>query len=143
MAYTTQQHLEERFGEKMLRDLTDRGTPPAGAVNAAVVARALADTDAMIDGHLAGRYALPMVQVPPLVADIAIAIAIYKLHLQLPSDKIVRDYDQALRSLRDIAAGSVKLPVAGMEAAEKSTGPSIMTNDPYRPLRNGPMGGLI
>ncbi len=143
MSYTTQQHLETRFGTKTLRDLTDRGTPPAGAIDAAVVAQAIADADAVIDGYLAGRYALPLTSLPPLLADLAAAIAFYKLHRQTPVEKVVRDYDQALSLLRDIARGQVMLPVAGTAPAQTTSGVSVITNNPHRPLKGGPMDGYI
>ena len=73
--YATLDQLTERFGERMLVQLTDRASPPAGTVDADVVARALADTAAVIDGYLAGRYVLPLAQTPPLLADLALAIA--------------------------------------------------------------------
>jgi hypothetical protein len=57
----------------------------------------------MIDGYLAGRYQLPLTEVPPLVVDLAQVIAIYKLHPFEPDPKISNDYNQALKTLRDIA----------------------------------------
>ena len=64
MTYTSQADLVDRYGTDMLVDLTDRETPPADAIDAAVVARALDDTDAAIDGFLLGRYALPLATTP-------------------------------------------------------------------------------
>ena len=69
MGYVTQQQLVDRFGERLLLQVADRADPPAGTINADVVARALADTDAMIDGYLAGRYILPLAATPPLLTD--------------------------------------------------------------------------
>ena len=55
MTYATLDQLTDRYTERLLRQLTDRAAPPAGAIDAEVVDRALADTDAVIDGYLAGR----------------------------------------------------------------------------------------
>lgn len=142
MSYVSQAQLSDRYGEKMLRDLTDRASPPSGLVDAAVVNRALADTDALIDGHLMARYALPLASVPPLLTDLAGAIAIYKLHRQATTEKIRTDYDDALKRLRDIAAGVIRLEAAGVEPTA-SGGGLVRTNGPARPLTNGTMEGLI
>ncbi len=117
MPYATLQHLTDRHGEGRLIALTDRGPVALGVIETTVVDRALADTDAVIDGYLAGRYALPLMATPALVADIAQAIALWKLHATEPEAKIKADYDAAMRSLREIAQGIVQLSVAGVEPA--------------------------
>ena len=57
MTYATLDLLTNRVGEAMLIALTDRGEVPFGVVDADVLARALADADAIIDGYLAARCA--------------------------------------------------------------------------------------
>lgn len=142
MPYATSDQLIERFGERMLVDLSDRADPPAGAIDAGVVARALADTDAVIDGYLAGRYALPLSETPPQLVDLALGIAIYKLHRYAPDDKIKADYDGAMKSLAQIAAGTIRLPAAGVEPAG-STGSGVETVDRERDLTPEGMRGFI
>lgn len=115
MSYASLDQLIERFSERLLIQLTDRSTPPAGVIDPAVVDRNLADTDAVIDGYLAGRYVLPLEQTPPLVADLAASIAIYKLHPFAADPKIEQDYKDALASLRLIGTGVIRLPIAGVE----------------------------
>lgn len=140
--YATQALLIDRFGERMLVDLSDRGNPPAGAIDAAVVARALADTDAIIDGYLAGRYALPLSEVPPQLTDLALSIAIYKLHRYAPDAKIKDDHDQALRTLVQISNGTVRLPAAGVEPAG-ATSSGVETIDRARDLTPEGLRGFI
>lgn len=142
MAYATLQELTDRFGQDMLVNLTDRATPPAGAVDAAVVDRALADTDATIDGYLGAKYQLPLAETPPLVLDLALTIAIYKLHPFAPNSKIKDDYDQALKTLEQIAKGVVKLPVAGLEPEGKSSS-GVRTNDRERPFSPDNLTGFV
>ena len=89
MPYTDLAKLTARFGDQLLLDLADRDG--SGAVDAGVVDGAIADTDAVIDGYLAGRYKLPLATTPPLLADLAAAIAIYKLHTYEPDTKIAED----------------------------------------------------
>ena len=142
MTYCILAQLTDRYGEDMLRELTDRSVPAAGAIDTDVVNRALADTDAMINGYLQGRYQLPLVATPELLTDIAQAIAIYKLHRHAPSEKVQRDHDAALKSLRDISQGVIKLNIAGVEPAG-TTGGTIETNQTTRPMQGGPMDGFI
>jgi len=142
MAYATQAQLIDRFGEDFLIRLTDRAEPATGAIDANVVARAIADTDAMIDGYIAGRYALPLAENPPLVIDLAQVIAIYKLHVYEPDQKIRADYEDAMRQLREIAGGTIKLPVAGLDP-EGAGGTGVRVTDRERPMTEDNLKGFI
>ncbi|NCM96148.1 MAG: DUF1320 domain-containing protein [Rhodobacterales bacterium] len=142
MTYATLQQLTDRYGERMLIGLTDRVEEPTGAVVTAVIDRALADTDALIDGYLQARYILPMVATPPLLADLAQAIAIYKLHTFAPDPKIETDYKDALRSLQQIANGMIRLPVAGVEP-EAQGGSGARLTDRERPMTAENLKGFI
>ena len=126
----------------MLVQLTDRGDVASGVMDTGVVARALVDADAVIDGYLAARYALPLVSVPALLADIAQIIAIWKLHRFEPDPKITKDYDGALRSLRDLAGGVIRLDMAGIEPAGK-TGSGARFTDRDRPFTAQNLKGFI
>lgn len=142
MSYASLDQLVGRFGERLLVQLTDRATPASGVIDAAVVAQELVNTDAVIDGYLAGRYALPLASTPPLLADLALAIAIYKLHPFDPDPKIARDYDNAIAMLGKIASGTVRLPLAGLEP-ESSGAAGVETIDRERPLTPESMTGFI
>ncbi len=142
MTYATQTQLIQRFGAAMLVNLTDRAEVATGVIDTAVIDRALADTDAMIDGYLAPRYILPLAEVPPLLADIAMQIAIYKLHVTEPDPKIGKDYDTALKMLRDIGTGAVRISAAGVEPAGASANGVVVT-DRERPFAADQMKGFI
>lgn len=142
MSYATQADLTERYGEAMLIDLTDRADPPAGAVDAAVVADALINTDALIDGYLKNRYALPLAATPQLLIDLALPIALYKLHRNQASDKVIKDRDDAVATLRAIAAGTVRLDVAGVEPAA-SIATQVKTSDRERDMTPCNLKGFI
>ena len=60
MPYTSTPLMIARVGEGMLIALTDRGEVPLGVIDAAVMARAMADADEQINGYLMGRYTLPL-----------------------------------------------------------------------------------
>ena len=142
MPYASLALLTARYGEAMLVDLTDRETPATGAIVTEVVDRALADTDAMIDGFLAGRYQLPLSAQQPLLVDIALRVAIYKLHREVVADKIKSDYDGALGELKMISIGTIRLSAAGIEpAASGSSG--VRTNDRERDMTPDNLKGFV
>ncbi|MFN7003755.1 MAG: gp436 family protein [Roseinatronobacter sp.] len=142
MTYATLDQLKDRYSERMLVAITDRAEPPAGEIDAQVVNRALADTDAMIDGYLAVRYRLPLASVPALVVDLAQMIAIYKLHPYAPDPKIEEDYKGALRALSDISTGKIRLSVEGAELSGH-TGSGARMTDRERPLTADNLKGFI
>jgi len=142
MTYASQDDLVERYGTPMLVDLTDRADPPAGTIDDAVVAGALADTDASIDGYLLGRYVLPLSVTPPLLRDLAITIAVYKLHRDTVSNKIAADYANALKTLALISSGTIRLNVAGVEPPA-SSGTGVRTTDRDKPLTSDSLKGFI
>lgn len=143
MPYATLDNLTDRFGADMLVGLTDRSQPATGVIDAAVVDRALADADAMVDGYVGGRYVLPLAEVPPLIADIARTIAIWKLHTYKPDDKITEDYKDALRILRDISDGKITLNVASNSAPATVEGSGARLTDRERPLTAENLKGYI
>lgn len=142
MPYASLQMLVKRFGERTLVQLTDRAEVATGEMDVTVVDQELANTDAVINGYLANRYRLPLDPVPDQVTDLALSIAIYKLHVFAPDQKIKDDYQDALRMLRDISSGAVKLDAAGVEPA--SSGASgVEFIDRERPLSPESMTGFI
>jgi phage gp36-like protein len=140
MSYATLTELTERYGAPLLVALT--AEPPADEIDEAVVARALADAGALIDGYLKGRYRLPLPSTPPLLRDLALAIAFYKLHRQSAAEKVRQDYDDALRVLGHIASGAVRLDVAGAEPAP-SGNEGVRTNDRVPDMTPGNMKGFV
>jgi phage gp36-like protein len=144
MPYSTQAQLQIRYGVQLLTELSDRADVSSGLVDAALFTRVIADADALIDGYLGGRYQLPLAATPELVTDLSQRIAIYYAHANVASDKITKDYDIALKQLRDIASGLVKLSVAGagVEATGGSTN-EVITNEPERPFTATSMKGFI
>ena len=142
MAYTTLTALVARFGSDMIRGLTDRATPPAGSIDESVVAKAISDAEAVIDGYLGVRYVVPLAETPPQIADIATAIAVWKLHTFEPGKKIEIDYRDALQALRDMAKGLVTLNAATIAPATTGGTGARMT-DRERPFTEANMKGFI
>lgn len=143
MAYVTTLQLTERYGERMLIDLTDRDTPGTGAIVQSVIDRAITNTEAVIDGYLKELYALPLAEVPALIRDIAEVIAIYKLQVYAPPDKIADDYKEAMRQLEQIAKGVISLPLPDGTEAETKGGTGAQMTDRARPFTEDNMKGFI
>jgi phage gp36-like protein len=142
MTYATLDQLSDRYGAPALITLTDRAAVPTGVIDQGVIARVLADTDAVIDGYLEKRYALPVTDVPPVLITLGLAIAIYKLHVFQPDQKIEEEYKEAMRMLREIADGRITLTIAG-KAAEGSGGSGARITDRARPLTQKNLTGFI
>lgn len=142
MSYVTLADLEARFGTQELTRLTDRADPPAGAIDQAVTARAIVDTAALIDGYVRARYVTPLSPVPAQITDLALAIAFYKLHRWEPDQKVRRDYEDAIRALRDIASGTIHLTSATVTPATTG-GTGARVTDRARPLTAQNLQGFI
>lgn len=142
MPYCTQAQLENRYGAALLVEISDRADVPTGTIDADLITRAITDATALIDGYLAGRYALPLATIPALVTDLAQRIAIYYAHSNVASEKIGKDYEAALRQLKDIASGLIKLDAGGAEPAGSGAS-EVRTNEPERPLSAATMKGFV
>jgi phage gp36-like protein len=114
--YATAQDLIDRYGEAEMLQVADRSYPPAGAVNTAIVNRAIADASGEIDSYLAAQYLTPVVITPLIVAipaaivSACCVIARYRLHDDHTTDRIQHDFDAALRWLRDVSTGRAIIP---------------------------------
>jgi phage gp36-like protein len=143
MAYCTLQQLIDKYGQAMLIQLTDRADVPADAIDTAIVNAAIADADAVINEHIAQRYAVPVAGSPASLADIAKKIAIYNLHVSEPEAKIVADYKDCMTRLAAVAAGKITLTdVAGIEAAPKD-GNGVEFTDRERDFTPETMKGFV
>jgi len=133
MTYCTQQDLIDRYGEPELIELTDEhGTEE---INATQIARAIADTDGLIDGYLASRYTLPLAEVPKVLNRIACALVRYDLY-DHPPKQIEKRRDQAIEFLRDAASGKISLGIntdgsdpATSNSASISSGGNVFNRD--------------
>jgi phage gp36-like protein len=105
--YATEADLVDRYGEDELVQLTDRlGT---GAIDADVLARALADAAAEVDSYLRGRVSLPLASPPAELVWVQADIARYRLHGVRATEEARKRYEDARSWLRDVAAGRVLL----------------------------------
>lgn len=143
MTYAVKQDLIDRFGEKELRELTDRTNRPPTTIDDTVIGRALADATALIDGYIAKKYSLPLVTVPDILVKVAADIARYFLHGKA-ADKdspVTTAYNQAVAWLKDVAKGLVELDDGG-EIPEPAGGGAIKTSAPDRVFTRDSLRGF-
>lgn len=136
MAYSTLADLQELVSDQVLISLTDDAD--AGTIDAAAVDRAIADSDAVIDGYVRTRYPVPLSPVPQLIRNISVTLTRYRLFSRRGFDEtsadkaVVRDNDNAIAMLKSIAKGELTLGVTS-PAPDTSTaisGPArVMSRD--------------
>ena len=137
--YATVADMVNRFGEVELMQLTDRDN--TGAVNAAAVARALADAQACADGFLGLVYQLPIqgcakpLTVPGGVVDYVVPPVLTRMVCDLARYYLMPDLDEkhgaslrytaAMKDLQAIATGKAQLacPWGGVGGVPLQTNP--------------------
>lgn len=128
MTYASQSDLEERFGAQEILELSDRAN--TGSIVVAVVARALADADAEINGYLSARYTLPLGSTPPVLVRLAADMARYYLYDDRVTDQVKARYDAAVKLLKAISAGTATLgPEADSSEVPTTGGVQIEANE--------------
>jgi phage gp36-like protein len=110
MPYCTLTDLQDQVPAAKLIQLTD--DTGAGVVGEAAVAKAIAHADAEIDSYCGGSYDVPFSPVPVIIRKQSVDIAVYNLYARKPGvvpEERQKRYDNAIRFLRDVAAGRVTL----------------------------------
>lgn len=115
MSYATKQDLIDRFGATELIQATDRTNRPPSMIDETVLARALADASSEVDGYVRKVARLPLTVVPGILVKRTADIARYYLHGKAAGkdDQVTRAYGEAVRWLRDVAAGLTMLDEDG------------------------------
>lgn len=141
MAYASQTDLTDRYGATLLLQLADRDRD--GAADPAVIARALADADAEIDGWLASRYPVPVDPPSPRLRALATEIAWYRLHQDGVDEKTPARlaYLDAIAYLRRVSEGAADLPGAGPATLAAPSSGARMTG-PGRTFSRSSLRGL-
>ena len=97
--YTTKALLTASYGERELIQLTDRAR--TGAIDDALLAHAIAEAGAEIDGWLAAAgVPQPYPAAHPLLRQYANDITRYRLYTHAPPEHIRRRYEDAIAWLR-------------------------------------------
>ncbi len=143
--YCTQQDLEYRITAKTLTQLTNDVTN-AGEPNPAIVADLIEEAQATIDSIVGVYYTVPFTTVPTVIKNICADIACYlamqrqSFNTDIPKSW-QKTYDEAMKTLEAIVAGSIKLPAAATVASSSSSmntdrGAEIDFNDEDSELYN-------
>ncbi|MFN7400564.1 MAG: gp436 family protein [Sandaracinobacter sp.] len=137
--YLSLQAFVQRAGVDETVRLTDEaGT---GVIDAARLDAALQDAQALIDSYLGARYQVPLAlpapaPIPTLTFDLAVA-RLYRGELP---DGVEAKRDEAVRLLKDLAAGKAAIPVA---PAPTTTSPAPVLVEPHdRLFSRKRMGGF-
>ena len=130
MAYCTQSDLLKRISETKLIQLTD--DEDAGIIDTDVIAQAIIDADAEIDGYCGKRYTVPFTTVPAIILKFSVDIAIYNLYGRrkgAPTDRQDR-YDNAIKFLTNVSKGFISLGEDDPDSTPAATNtPDITQND--------------
>jgi phage gp36-like protein len=128
MSYATQQDMIDRFEQNEIIQLTD--TTNSGVIDAAVLAKALSDADAQIDGYLVSRYTLPLATVPKSLVRFACDITRYYLYDDAATDEVRRRFEDAVKFLNLVAQGKLSFgPDANQVPTLASGGPQATGDD--------------
>lgn len=115
MTYATLIDMTTRFGEIELAQLTDR--TDGLVIQQDVLARALSDATAEVDGYLATRYRVPLTLVPQLLVRLVCDIARYRLYDERTTEAVRQRYEDSVRMLKSISSGAVLLAGAELTGA--------------------------
>ncbi|HDR1414518.1 TPA: DUF1320 family protein [Pasteurella multocida] len=107
--YATQESLIKRYTADVL--LTVAMTAQRTLDNVKVQ-EALEDASQTIDSYLAGRYSLPLKQIPAVLERHCCYIARYFLEKNRATDQARKDYEDSLRYLEKVAAGTISLGIS-------------------------------
>ena len=137
--YATVDHMRARWGDRLLAQLVDADAWGDAAADA--VAVALTDTATLIDGYVAKFYAKAAgTPVPALLVRINCQLAYGELGTT-PSDDQKDVKAEALRMLRDISTGAVKLDEGDPTALQARPG-AVLVPDTPRVFSRDTLGGF-
>ncbi len=113
MPYCEKSDILQEIDEAELIGLTDDAG--AGSVDDGKISAAIAKADALIDSYCGQVETVPFTNVPGVIKQHSVTIALYFLFSRrnaVPENR-KEDYDRALSHLKDIAAGRASLPIPG------------------------------
>jgi phage gp36-like protein len=127
ISYLVRADLAQFIDESQVLRLTDDNN--LGQINEQVVSEIIASASATIDGYLAKRYKLPLLQSCSQLKEWAGAIVRHELHMRRPDGSddlpkaVVRSYDNAMKSLREVR--DCKLDLTVVDSSEATSEPVI------------------
>lgn len=134
MAYCTRTDIERRLPAAELEQLIDDTDMDPEADKTAIVTRAIADADALIDSYLGVKYLVPLTTVPDIVRTRSVDLAIWNLgsrrwgNMSAPT-VFETNYNAAVQHLKDIARGTAVLSVPDPAENTGRTGTTAITSE--------------
>ena len=125
--YATEADLVARFGEEI-------GNLKLMVSNPAFVDDAIQDATEEINGHIGGRYPLPLPNVPSNLKRMACDIARYRLYFQQPTEEVRKRYEDAIAFLKRVADNKAHLQIQLPETNE------IVDDQPKNKPSTAPIG---
>lgn len=110
MPYTTRAQLDNTFGLSEIASLLDRDND--GGEDVGVLAYAIANADALIDGYLSSRYEVPLLEIPQLIAQMSADIVRFLLWEDKAPAEVQKRYDERIKQLQQIQQGYISLPAS-------------------------------
>lgn len=124
--YVTLADFVARFGIETAVRLTDElGT---GRIDKARIAGVLADAEALAEGWLAGRFALPIVPTPPLLAAAILDLAMLRLHRGEAPAGVASAGKQAITTLEALGKGTMTFPGTAAQPADAPADPVVFSS---------------
>jgi phage gp36-like protein len=109
LIYADVQDTIDKFGLAEMLALSNLDDPSLTIVNAALILENLIDASAEIDAYIAGRYNLPLPEVPAALKAACLDITRYRLSRVRPREDVRQRYEDWIRFLRDVAMGKASL----------------------------------
>ncbi|OTG62841.1 hypothetical protein B9T29_06370 [Acinetobacter sp. ANC 3903] len=125
--YATEANLVARFGDE-INNLKLMVTNPK------FVEDAIQDATEEINGHIGGRYPLPLPNVPSNLKRMACDIARYRLYFEKPTDEVRQRYEDAIAFLKRVADNKAHLQIQLPETNE------IVDDQPKNKPSTAPIG---
>ncbi|WP_312929107.1 gp436 family protein [Stutzerimonas nitrititolerans] len=127
-AYLTLDDLIRRFGRDDILDLAeDKDDDTGETIDQDKVDDAIQDATGEIDSALAGGGdRLPLASVPPILTAYGCDIARYRLNDERATEQVTKRYDDAIKALRAIASGALKLGLPKVDDDIISAGDVMM-----------------
>lgn len=126
--YSTADDLYKAITEETVTALVnDEGVENSSEMSARVT-EAIGKADGLIDSYMGGRYTVPLDSVPDIIRSLSVDLVIYMLYSRYEeSVPEVRDknYEHALRTLREIRDGKMPLPLEAVTGGTASVSGSF------------------
>jgi phage gp36-like protein len=143
MTYCNVQDLIDRCGSFAIVQLSNPDDSQAEGVNEPVVNRAILDACGEMDGYIAARYTLPLVETTDQLRTLAIDLALYRLAKLGRLGEVPEGYkdskDDAIRFLRDMVKGQATL---GLNQTVEPTTQTLNVSSAPRQFGRGNLGGF-